>query len=148
VVVTASLSRMYRRRGEAAFLGRMAANGLSARKLESDRAKWVVMVRPSLARDYARAGVKPTAEDAWSFSQWSGYLDAPDGCALAAWFGAAGATPAHIHTSGHASPADLRTFSRAISPHWLVPIHGLAWDADQEGFPPIKRPTDGEPLEV
>jgi ribonuclease J len=148
VVVTTSLARMYRRRGEDQFVTRMAANGIAARRLEADRGKWVVMVRPSLARDYARAGVLPTAQDAWSFSQWSGYLDAPDGRALCGWFEAGGAEAAHIHTSGHASPADLRAFASAIGPQRLVPIHGLAWDSKQDGFPPMKRLRDGEPLDI
>ena len=146
VVVTSSLARMYRRRGGDAFVEQMVANGISARKLEQDRSRRVVMVRPSLARDYARAGVVPTPEDAWSYSQWSGYLKAPDGQALQAWFDGGGARGCHIHTSGHASPADLRAFANAISPKALIPIHGLSWDDDQEGFPPIMRIRDGEPL--
>lgn len=146
VVVTSSLARMYRRRGEDAFVEQMVANGISARKLEQDRSKWVVMVRPSLARDYGKAGVAPTSEDAWSYSQWSGYLKAPDGQALQAWFDGGGAKANHIHTSGHASPADLRAFANAIAPKALIPIHGLSWDDDQEGFPPIVRIRDGEPL--
>lgn len=146
VVVTSSLARMYRRRGDDDFVKQMVANGISARKLELHRSKWVVMVRPSLARDYARAGVVPTPEDAWSYSQWSGYLKAPDGQTLQAWFDGGGAKSCHIHTSGHASPADLRAFANAISPKALVPIHGLSWDDDQEGFPPIVRIRDGEPL--
>ncbi|HEY8572722.1 MBL fold metallo-hydrolase [Phenylobacterium sp.] len=146
VVVTSSLARMYRRRGDEAFVQQMVENGISARKLEQHRTKWVVMVRPSLARDYARSGVTPTSDDAWSFSQWSGYLKAPDGQALQQWFDQGGAQAKHIHTSGHASPDDLRAFANAIAPKWLVPIHGIAWDEEQVGFPPVKRLRDGEPL--
>jgi ribonuclease J len=148
VVVTSSLARMYRRRGDEAFVHQMVANGISAKKLEQDRSKWVVMVRPSLARDYERAGVIPTSEDAWSYSQWSGYLSAPDGQALQAWFERGAAKARHIHTSGHASSDDLRAFAGAIRPKWLVPIHGVAWDEEREGFPPVKRLKDGEPLLV
>jgi ribonuclease J len=50
----------------------------------------------------------------------------------------------HIPTSGYASPAHLRDFAQALNPNTLVPIHGLAWDADTEGFPSIARLTDGE----
>ena len=148
VVVTSSLARMYRRRGDSAFVDDMAANGISARSLEADKDKWVIMVRPSLARDYGKAGVCPTADDAWSFSQWSGYLAAPDGQALQMWFDAGGAKAAHIHTSGHASPVDLRAFAQAVAPKAMVPIHGLAWDDAPAGFPPIIRLKDGEPHEL
>lgn len=148
VVITGGLARMYRRRGEDAFVQQMVANGIPARRLEEDRSKWVIMVRPSLARDYGRAGVAPTSEDAWSFSQWAGYLATPEGQALRAWFDGGGAKATHIHTSGHASPADLRAFAKAISPKMLVPIHGLAWDDHQEGFPPVVRLRDGQPLSL
>lgn len=148
VVVTSSLSRMYRRRGDDAFVQQMVSNGIAARRLEQDRSKWVVMTRPSLARDYQRAGVRPTAEEAWSYSQWAGYLAAPDGQALKSWFDEGGSNARHIHTSGHASPDDLRAFATAISPKALVPIHGLAWDTHQEGFPPIVRLRDGAPLAI
>ena len=108
--------------------------------------KWVVMIRPSLIRDYEAAGVKPNADDAWSWSMWRGYLESEDGTRIQQWFTAAGARAAHLHTSGHASPRDLRAFTLTIRPKWLVPIHGVAWDGDADGFPPIRRLSDGEPL--
>lgn len=148
VIITPSLARMYRRRGESDFVDRMAVNGVSARTLEKNGGRWVVMIRPSLARDLAKSGVTITADDAWSFSQWSGYLTQPDGRALEDWFSSGGASAKHIHTSGHASPNDLRAFAAAISPGRLVPIHGVSWDGELPGFPPIRRLADGEPMRV
>jgi mRNA degradation ribonuclease J1/J2 len=52
----------------------------------------------------------------------------------------------HLHTSGHASPVDLRAFANSMQPRWLVPIHGVAWDTEAEGFPRIRRLTDGESM--
>jgi ribonuclease J len=40
----------------------------------------------------------------------------------------------------------LREFACALKPKHLVPIHGVAWDDQQEGFPPIQRLRDGQPL--
>ena len=147
VVITRSLSRMYRRRGRGEFVDRMARNGISAKRLGSG-GNWVVMIRPSLARDFEAAGVTPTVSDAWSWSMWSGYLRAPDGETLKAWFDAGGSKARHIHTSGHASQADLEEFANALDPKKLVPIHGVAWDAERAGFRNIHRLRDGEPLVI
>lgn len=67
IVVTSAMARMYRRKGNEAFVERMVPFGISAKKLSATHEKWVVMVRPSLMRDDARRGVEPNAaDDAWS----------------------------------------------------------------------------------
>ena len=148
VVITRSFARLYEMKGRKDFVERMAANGISAAALAQNPSKWVVMIRPSLIRDFASKGVAPTEADAWSYSQWRGYLEQPDGVALKAWFDGGGARPVHLHTSGHASTADLKEFAAAISAKALVPIHGVAWDTDREGFENVVRLTDGEPLTI
>ena len=79
---------------------------------------------------------------------WRGYLASEDGERVRVWLGAQGARACHIHTSGHASPHDLRAFARSVAPKRLVPIHGLAWDGDNEGFPSVTRLTDGQTLAI
>lgn len=146
VVITRSFARLYRSKGRADFVDRMAAHGLSAAQLARDMNKWVVMIRPSLMRDMAPKGVNPSPDDAWSYSQWLGYLKQSDGMALKTWFDEGGARAVHIHTSGHASVADLKAFAAAMNPRMLVPIHGVAWDGDVDGFSNIVRLRNGEPL--
>lgn len=148
VVVTSAFARMYRRKGDEAFVERMVPHGMSAKKLAATPEKWVIMVRPSLVRDYEPAGVTPNADDAWSWSIWRGYLKNEDGARLQEWFERGGARAKHLHTSGHASPSDLRAFANSINPRCMVPIHGVAWDTEADGFPPIRRLTDGEPLVI
>ena len=148
VVITSAFSRLYKRKGEEAFVTRMAGNGISAKALAVSPEKWVIMVRPSLIKDYEPAGVTPTADDAWSYAMWRGYLKNEDGQRLQNWFDQGGAKAKHLHTSGHASPSDLRAFANAMRPKTMVPIHGVAWDTDAEGFPPITRLVDGQPLEL
>jgi ribonuclease J len=75
VVVTGGLASNYRKQGCEDFVVRMAANGISAKRLEGSR--HVVMLRRGLIRDYQRAGVVPTADDAFNFSMWRGYLSDP-----------------------------------------------------------------------
>lgn len=148
VVITKGLARHYKRRGMDDFVSRMATNGISAKALATQHDKWVVMVRPSLIRDFEPAGVSPTADDVWSYGMWRGYLLQEDGQRLQAWFDAGGATAKHLHTSGHASPKDLRDFANAMKARTMVPIHGVAWDSDREGFPHITRLVDGQPYEL
>jgi ribonuclease J len=77
---------------------------------------------------------------------WRGYLENDDGKRVRAWFDGAGSRAEHIHTSGHASSADLRSFAAAMNPKAFVPIHGVKWDQDNDGFPAVRRLRDGEPM--
>jgi ribonuclease J len=69
-----------------------------------------------------------------------------DGAFVQKWFDDGGTRAEHIHTSGHASPSELRAFAQAMNAKHLVPIHGVAWDRDTEGFGSIRRLADGEPM--
>ncbi|MDM7956960.1 MBL fold metallo-hydrolase RNA specificity domain-containing protein [Blastomonas sp.] len=102
----------------------------------------------SCVRDFERGGAGFTAADAYAFSNWSGYLDPADPNTGWARAQAAGARTVKLHTSGHASPADLARFANAIGPKALVPVHGVAWDNPQIALPPIRRLSDGEPWDL
>jgi ribonuclease J len=146
VVVTGGLGSNYRKQGREDFVARMAANGISAKRLEGSR--HVVMLRRGLIRDYQRAGVVPTADDAFNFSMWRGYLSDPYHSEALEWCRAAGAEIAYIHTSGHASAADLRAFAAAIRPKMVVPVHGIKWDEESHGFGTVRRLGDAETLAI
>lgn len=148
VVITKSFARMYRETGRADFVDRMVKFGMSAAKLAETPSQWVVMTRPSLMRDFEKKGVVPNQQDAWSWSMWKGYLSAEDGCKVQSWFDHGQCPATHIHTSGHASPDNLREFAAAINPQALISVHGLAWDQEANGFPPIRRLDDGEPFRM
>ena len=77
---------------------------------------------------------------------WRGYLENDDGRLVEKWFDEGRSQAAHLHTSGHASPIDLRAFANSMQARWLVPIHGVAWDTEAEGFPRICRLADGESM--
>ena len=146
VVITSAFSRMYRETGRGAFVDRMAAYGIASRRLAETPEKWVVMIRRSLLRDYERNGVSPASADAWSWSMWRGYLGNEDGQRVSAWFSTGGSRAHHLHTSGHASPDDLRAFAERIEAKIMIPIHGVAWDDERHAFPAMKRLADGEAL--
>lgn len=140
------MTRGLRRRADDAFVDRLVKDGqaISASALQNAREPLVIMTRGSLLRDYATKGVSANSDDAWCWSQWMGYLRETDGAFVKQWFETGSARAEHIHTSGHASATDLRTFASAIAPKWLAPIHGVKWDSEQPGFPPILRLRDGE----
>jgi len=144
VLVTGRLRRLYRHRGLCETVDVWARDvGMSARGLQRTPGRWVVAVRPSMLADLQANGVRPSASDAWSFSQWQGYLQQPSGQALAAWFAAGGAPMDHIHTSGHATPADLHAFVAAMGARTVVPIHGEHWDEPAQALPGMRRLPDG-----
>lgn len=151
VVVTSRLGRNYRNQGREEFIERIAqaGHGISAKRLEGGR--HVIMLRSGLLDDYHHAGVVPMAEDAYNFSMWRGYLSAPFDSYYSApleWLRAAGAEIAYIHSSGHASPSDLRAFVAAVRPKVVVPVHGARWDEEAHGFGVVSRLADGEKMEV
>jgi ribonuclease J len=147
VVVTSAFARMYRNTGREAFVSRMAKYGISADKLAATPSHWAVMVRPSLIRDYGFKGVTPTPQDAWCWSMWCGYLRNDDGRKVQAWFDGAQCPATHVHTSGHASPADLRRFTARMNPKALIPVHGVNWDSEAATFSSsIQRVVDGTPV--
>ena len=144
VVVTRRLASSYRHQGREDFIERIAhaGHGISAKRLEGGR--HIIMLRGTLIDDYRQAGVVPTAEDAYNYSMWRGYLSDPHQSAALEWCRAAGSEIAYIHTSGHASPADLRAFAAAVRPKMVVPVHGVKWDEESRGFGTVRRLADGE----
>ena len=146
VVVTRKLRSYYRRIGREDFIERIIPHGISARRLAGGR--YVAMVRRGLLADYQRAGLVPTTQDAFNFSMWRGYESEPGMKGMLDWFQAGGAEIAYIHTSGHASPADLRAFATALHPKVTVPVHGEKWDEESHGFGAICRLADAEPMVI
>lgn len=144
VVITPGGKRLYARQGREAFVSEMATSpfATSRGRLIEDRA--IIMLRDSMVRDFDRAGLGFTPDDAYAFSNWSGYLDPEDANSGWAQAQAAGAKTVKLHTSGHASPADLARFAAAIAPKALVPVHGIAWDNPAIPLPPVRRLSDGE----
>lgn len=144
-VITSRLAALYRKQGQDTLVSNLAKTGISVRDLRQVP-QAVIMVRAALLRDYQAAGLLPTAQDAWCWSQWRGYLDSPKGREVSDWFKAGGCPGHQIHTSGHASPDDLRAFSTAMRPRCLVPIHGEHWDEPMPGFPTMRRLRDGQTM--
>jgi ribonuclease J len=102
----------------------------------------VMLFRAWMFRDLDRAKALTGARVIWS--QWEGYLAEGSGAKLKAdcedW-----AIPFEtIHTSGHASIADLKRLVAAVRPKALVPIHTFEAERFPELFENVVLRRDGE----
>ncbi|MBP0447325.1 hypothetical protein J8J14_21380 [Roseomonas sp. SSH11] len=108
----------------------------------------VMLFRPAMLPDVDALGA------AWGgaraiWSQWDGYLRDGAGGRLAAELERRGVPLEVVHTSGHASIADLRRLARAVAPGALVPVHSFEGDRFAALFGPgVVRRADGEWWEV
>ena len=104
------------------------------------------LFRGSLLADLKQANCLTGARAIWS--QWAGYLNDARGKALAAALADSGLEFEVIHTSGHASLADLQRLARAIDPKALVPIHTFEAARFPDFFNNVVLRRDGEWWEV
>lgn len=148
VVITPGGKRLYGRQGRDDYVAEMATSPFATSRARLANNRAIIMLRDSMVRDFERGGIGFTPDDAYAFSNWSGYLDPEDTNSGWTRAQAAGAKTLKLHTSGHASPADLARFAAAIAPKALVPVHGIAWDNPQIPLPPVRRLADGEPWDL
>lgn len=144
VVLTRGLRNHYVTAGREEFVSRMARHGISAKALTGSRD--VIMLRDGLIKDYAAKDVAAGPEDAYVWSMWQGYLR--EDAAAVRWAREGGAEMLLLHTSGHASAADLMAFSDAISARRVLPVHGANWATEGQAFPGLHALADGEVLDV
>lgn len=148
VVITPGGRRLYERQGREDFITEMAHSSFATSRARLAKEKAIIMHRDSMVRDFDRGGLGFTPDDAYAFSNWSGYLEPDNPAPGWAQAHSAGAKTLKLHTSGHASPADLSRFAAAIAPRALVPVHGMAWDVPKISLPPVRRLADGEAWRV
>lgn len=106
----------------------------------------VLLFRPLHMRDLEASGVLEGAT--FAYSQWQGYLEESSSAYWQGWLRQHGIPTRYIHTSGHASPSDLRRFANALAPKRLVPIHSFAPEKYPRQFENVISFPDGEWWEV
>lgn len=82
------------------------------------------------------------------YSQWEGYWGRDSFENIQDWLRKHGIPKHSIHTSGHAGPADLQKFAKALNPKKLVPIHSFEPGRYRELFKNVEAHPDGETWEV
>ena len=79
---------------------------------------------------------------------WEGYLKRKSTQAARTWLDENNIPVQVIHTSGHASVADLKRFAIALAPRRLVPIHSFETGRFAEFFNNVVQQQDGVWWEV
>ena len=121
---------------------RHAANRVFPEALPSLAKQAVMLFRPPAMGDY---GVQGVLDDAgFTYSMWEGYLKERSSLRVLKWLEQHGIPRRTIHTSGHASVADLARFAGALGPSTLVPIHSFETSRFGEYFDDVVQREDGE----
>ncbi len=127
-------------------LERHKRNRIFPEDLPALRERAVMLFSPRMVSDW---GVQGALEGArFTYSMWSGYLKEERCRRVLRWLKKNDVPFQTIHTSGHASVADLRRFAAALAPRKLVPIHTFEGDRYRELFDNVVRERDGVWWEV
>ena len=129
-----------------ALLKKHLKNRIFISNLQSISNKSVLLFRPLHMQDLEKANL--LNESVYVYSQWEGYWERESNGYLRDWLMKHAIPKISIHTSGHASPSDLKKFAEALAPDRIVPIHTFMPDTYQELFSNVELHTDGEYWEV
>lgn len=117
-------------------------NRIFPEELKEIAPKAAMVFRPSMTEDLTRAECLTGARVVWSM--WDGYLKDQSAEPFLKWIDDNRLPMTKVHTSGHASVADLRRFAAAVAPHRIIPIHSFATDRYPELFEHVDPKEDGE----
>jgi ribonuclease J len=115
-------------------------------QLAEHASRAVMLVRAWMLQDLERHHALTGARLIWS--QWEGYLDGGRGAQLKAECEARAIPFEILHTSGHASIADLKRLAAAVRPEVLVPIHTFQAERFPQLFDNVILRRDGDWWEV
>lgn len=134
--------RQIKRAGMFDLLKRHSANRIFIENLADAPSRCTLLFRPLHREDLERAGCLTGAR--YIYSQWEGYWDSGSYAQVQEMLERHGIPRVSIHTSGHASPVDLRRFVGALNPGKVVPIHSFRPDRYPELFDRVEPQADGQ----
>jgi ribonuclease J len=135
-----------KRKGIAPLVDSYRGFRLWPENLAAQAPRSVMLFRGWMLRDLERAQALTSAKVIWS--QWEGYLEEGSGAKLKVECAARSIPFEVIHTSGHASIADLKRLAAAVKPKALVPIHTFGAERFPELFANVRLRRDREWWEV
>jgi ribonuclease J len=124
------------------LLSRHSTNRIFGSDLKTAPSKFAMLFRPLHRFDLERAECLIDAR--YIYSQWEGYWDSGTYDILRTWLDAQRIPRISLHTSGHASPKDLKTFVTAVAPKRVVPIHTFKPELYPQLFDNVEPHADGE----
>lgn len=102
----------------------------------------VMLFRPMAMTD---SGIQAVLDGAaFTYSMWTGYLQQEGSRRVLQWLESHAIPCRTIHTSGHASVADLERFAAALAPQALVPIHSFETNRFGDFFRNVVQREDDE----
>ena len=124
------------------LLKRHLKNRIFISNLQSISNSSVLLFRPLHMLDLENADLLKSA--LYIYSQWEGYWEKEENEYLRDWIEKYKIPKISIHTSGHASPSDLKRFAEALAPARIVPIHTFMPEKFPELFGNVELHDDGE----
>lgn len=104
--------------------------------------KAMILYRPLLMRDLDKVDCLTGAR--FIYGQWLGYLEKGSYASTQTWLKRHDIEIEYLHTSGHASPVDLKRFAKALAPKALVPIHSFVPELYPKLFDNVVPHADGD----
>ncbi|MBE3036123.1 MAG: MBL fold metallo-hydrolase, partial [Candidatus Atribacteria bacterium] len=128
------------------LLKRHATNRIYIEQIQEAPRKSTLLFRPLHRFDLERG--KCLTGSVYIYSQLEGYWEQGAYDMIKEWLERHAIPKHNIHTSGHASPVDLKKLVAAINPRKVVPIHSFMPERYPELFPNVEAHCDGEWWEV
>lgn len=126
---------------------RHSKNRIYKEALMAEPDKFTLLFRPLHADDLQKNPVL-MQNACYIYSQWNGYWETGSFTKVAAMLQQHGISKTNIHTSGHASPTDLKAFVESMQPRKVVPIHSFNPEKYAELFPCVEPHPDGHWWEI
>ena len=106
-----------------------------------------MLVRSNFLGDIERfLGLKGAT---WIYSMWRGYFDKDESLRnLRSYLQGKGVRVEYLHTSGHATLAELIDLVNALGPRMIIPIHTSYPEKFKDHFSNVKLLKDGEVFEI
>ena len=124
------------------LLKQHSRNRIFREKIHESPEKYTLLFRPLYQGDLTRGECLEGAS--YIYSQWEGYWDRGEYDDVKTWLEKHKINKLSIHTSGHASPVDLKRFADAMNPKKVVPIHTFHPEKYSELFPNVEYHADGK----
>ena len=128
------------------LLKRHSTNRIFIEDLKPLSNKAALLFRPLHRFDLERGGCLSGA--IYIYSQWEGYWEQGAYDMVKDWLERHSIPKVSIHTSGHASPIELKILVKALGPNKVVPIHSFFPEKYPDLFPNVEAHNDGEWWEV
>jgi len=119
-----------------------AAQRIYPERLAAFAAGSVMLFRPGMMQELEEAQCLEGAQ--LIYSMWTGYLDEDRQKSFRDWLRRLSIPMTVCHTSGHASPKDLRRLAQALKPRTVVPVHSEVPERYLELYDNVTLSADGE----